>query len=76
MDASSGQLVRDFRLAECGTEQFDLLGGIANEIRESIHRRSGLEQRVIVSSPKPRSDRTGRLRSHDCLLDGGELRSI
>ena len=57
VDTCPGQLVGDLRFAERRAEQLDLLDGIANEIRKSIHRRSGLNQRVIVGSPEPRSDR-------------------
>ena len=40
-----------FTFAERRAEQLDLLDGVANEIRKSIDRRLGLDQRVIVGSP-------------------------
>ena len=53
VDARSGQFVRDLRFAERRAEQLDLLDGVANQIRESIHRHSSLNQRVIIGTAKP-----------------------
>ena len=56
MDTCPGQLVGDLRLAQRRAEQLDLLNSIADEIRKSIHRRSGLNEQVVVGTPQPRSD--------------------
>jgi hypothetical protein len=45
-----------FTLPSVGQNNLICSRGVANEIRKSIHGRSGLNQRVIIGSPEPRSD--------------------
>ena len=56
VNTRSCQHVGNLYLAKRWAEQFDLLDSVANEVRKAVHRRVGLDQRVVVGASEPCTD--------------------